>query len=231
MDHPYPPHRPVSAAEAMAADREASEVHGIPPLVMMEHAGMGLARIVASYPASNKGVTVLCGPGNNGGDGYACARFLAGWGVPVKVVRCSPSPPASEAARLEHRLAVAAVGEVVAAAPGDLSRLEDALAGAGVAVDALFGVGLSRPLSPPYPDWIAAVNAARAVRVAADVPSGIDADTGAPMPVAVKADVTAAMAFAKRGCSTAEGARWSGRVVEVDVGLPAAVHRRYLARA
>jgi NAD(P)H-hydrate epimerase len=117
-----------------------------------------------------------------------------------------------------------------AAGADDAVVIERAIDGAIVVVDALFGVGLSRPVDEPYPRWIALVNAARAVRVAADVPSGLDADDGAPRPVAVRAHVTAAMGFAKRGCvAPSPGAAYCGRVVEVDIGLPPAVHRRFLA--
>jgi NAD(P)H-hydrate epimerase len=107
--------------------------------------------------------------------------------------------------------------------------IERALEGAAVVVDALFGVGLARPLASPYVEWIERVNAADAIRVAADVPSGLSGDDGVPLPVAVRAHVTAAMGFVKRGTTTASGAPYAGRVVEVDVGLPGSVHRLRLA--
>src|SRR5437867_11639790 len=75
----YPLHRPVSAAESRAADERATREGGVPSLVLMEHAGLALAQEVASRRRSPGPVVVLCGPGNNGGDGYACARFLLGY--------------------------------------------------------------------------------------------------------------------------------------------------------
>lgn len=225
---PYPPHRAVSADEARGADREASEAFGIPSLVLMEHAGRGLAVLVASELQRGQSVTILCGPGNNGGDGYACARFLHGFGIPLRLVRCAAATPRGEDARLEHDLAARDVPIAVAASVADEAIVAEALDGAGVIVDALFGIGVSRPLEAPYPRWIALVNAARARRIAVDVPSGLDADTGAARPIAVRADVTAAMGFPKRGSESAAGSLGSGRVVEIDIGLPAAIHRRYL---
>lgn len=233
MGAPYPRHRPVTASEAVAADREASEAYGIPSLVLMEHAGRGLAGIVLAE-ASPGGrlagpVAVLCGPGNNGGDGYACSRFLLGWGVPVRVVRCAPSPPRGGDSAIEHDLVAREMPIGVAASLEDAHVVENALRGAAVVVDALFGIGLARPLLPPYPAWIERVNAANATRVAADVPSGLSGDDGNPSPVAARAHVTAAMGFVKRACTTSSGAPFSGRLVEIDIGLPGAIHRRYLA--
>ena len=115
----------------------------------------------------------------------------------------------------------------VAAGPADESVLVAELTGAAVIVDALFGIGLTRPLEPPYPRWIELMNAAPAVRVAADVPSGLDADSGRSRPVAVRADVTAAMGFVKQGCRSPAGSAYSGRIVEIDIGLPSAIHSRF----
>ena len=99
---------------------------------------------------------------------------------------------------------------------------------ADLIVDALFGVGLDRDLDPPFPAWIEAVNAAPSLRLAVDVPSGLDADTGHLRPVAVRADVTATMALPKDGLvSHPSGALHAGHVIEVDIGLPGPLHRPY----
>ncbi len=226
---PYPPHRPVTVAEAVLADAEATELHGIPTLVLMEHAGRGLARIVAELLPPGGVVAVLCGPGNNGGDGYACARFLLGWGIPVRAVHCASSPPERGDAAFERDLVSREIPVPLAASIEDARVVDAAVDGAAVVVDALFGVGLSRSLRPPYPSWIQRLNAAPATRVSADVPSGLVGDDGVPSPVAVVAHVTAAMGFVKRGLTTEKGAPYAGRVVEVDVGLPGPVHRPFLA--
>src|SRR5438132_985003 len=166
-DDPYPRHRPVRSAEAREADREASESFGIPSLVLMEHAGWGLARVAASELPAGKQVTIVCGPGNNGGDGYACARFLHSWGRRVLVVNCAAAPPRSTDARLEHDLVARELGILVAARLKDLAVLAEAVAGAALVVDALFGIGLVRPLKEPYPSFIDIVNRAPAVRISA----------------------------------------------------------------
>ena len=224
----YPPHPPIAASEARERDLAAVRDHGLPTLVLMEHAGRGVALLAASLQASAVPgpVVVVCGPGNNGGDGYACARFLASFGIPLRVVRVAPTEPSGADARLEHELCRAAAGEpVVVAAESGLPLLDGALLGASVIVDALFGIGLARPLAGLYRRVIDRLNASPALRLAVDVPSGLDADTGEPLPVAVRADVTAALGARKHGCLTPTGAPYAGRLVEVDIGLPMA-HRR-----
>jgi NAD(P)H-hydrate epimerase len=218
----------VTAAEARAADA-AAQAAGVPSLVLMEHAARGLAEVALAERVGSGAVAVLCGPGNNGGDGYGCARFLRSWGVPVRVVRCAPEPPAGPDARREHDL-VAREGRIlVAASLADAGVVRAALDGAEVVVDAVFGTG-ARPLSAPWDAWVRAMNAAAgARRVAADCPTGLHADDGRAEPVAVRAHVTAAMGLVKRGCTLGEGPAHAGRVVEVDIGLPRAVHEPFLA--
>ncbi len=96
-------------------------------------------------------------------------------------------------------------------------------------VDALFGVGLDRPLDEIARAIVLAMNASSAFAVAVDVPSGLDADTGEPKPIAIEADVTAAMGFVKQGCVNPLGAPFCGRLVEIDIGLPLAIHGPYRA--
>jgi NAD(P)H-hydrate epimerase len=228
MPSPYPPHRPVLASESRAADA-AAVAAGVPSFALMEHAARGLAEVVLEERAGGGAVAVLCGPGDNGGDGYGCARFLRSFGVPVRVVRCAPEPPRSADARREHDLAAAEGPIAVAASLEDAHVVRAALEGAEVAVDALFGTG-GRALGAPYDAWVRALNAAGGMRrIAVDLPSGLHADEGRPNPVAVRAHVTAAMGLVKRGCTVGEGPAHAGRVVEVDVGLPRSVHAPFLA--
>jgi NAD(P)H-hydrate epimerase len=187
----------------------------------MEHASRAVAHLAAGL-GRRGAVVVLCGPGNNGGDGYGAARFLASWGLPVRVLALAPAGrgDASREAILAPR------AEPVWERP---ETLADRILRAGTLVDAIFGVGLHRDLEPPFPAWIAAINASPAFRLAVDVPSGLDADTGALRPVAVRADLTATMAAPKVGFTrTAEARAHVGRVVEVDIGLPRSVHARFL---
>jgi NAD(P)H-hydrate epimerase len=224
----YPLHEAVSGNVSRDLDRRAQEEHGVPSIVLMEHASRAVASLAATMALGHGRVVVLCGPGNNGGDGYGAARALAAWGVPTRVLRCASRLPPGEG-DAGREAAWAALEGPLEDAWSDPDLVSRALADAEVVVDALFGVGLARDLEGPYPGWIRAVNAAPALRLAVDVPSGLDADTGALRPVAVRADVTATMAMPKTGLvAEGAGAEHAGRVVEVDIGLPGPVHRPYL---
>ena len=223
----YPPHRPILASDARNLDA-AAEKRGLSSLVLMEHAARGVAAVAAAQ-APRGAIAVVCGPGNNGGDGYGAARQLASWGRLVRVVRVGRAPT-SPAAALEARL-WGESGEV-ADASEDLDVLRRAVSGCALVIDALFGVGLDRPLLAPYVEAVGILNSAGAPRLSVDVPSGMNADTGRPRPVCVRAAWTATMVAPKRGFARgAHGARWAGRVVEIDIGLPQDLHAPYLLRS
>ena len=137
---------------ARALDREATERFGLPSLVLMEHASRGVAALAARLAHVSRAVLVLCGPGNNGGDGYGIARLLASWGLPVRVLRLAPCPPSGRTrpGRQGSRRPRSAVEDAWA----DPRPRPEALADATVVVDALFGVGLARDLEEPYTAWI-----------------------------------------------------------------------------
>ena len=224
---PYPPHRPISRQEARSLDRAATDEFSIPSFVLMEHASRGVAGVAASLVTPADDVLVLCGPGNNGGDGYGAARFLRSWGFRVRIARLSAEPPPPSDAGREYALALAdgVPVEDAAAAP---DRVQAALAtGPALVIDAIFGTGTLRELRDPWLGWIQAVNQVGALRVAVDLPSGLDADTGDVSPVCVQADVTATMVAPKLGFARRPAA--VGHVVEVDIGLPAALHGPFAA--
>ncbi|WP_268745940.1 NAD(P)H-hydrate dehydratase [Croceibacterium mercuriale] len=149
----------MTAAQMRAAE-DVLIAAGTSVSALMEHAGRGAAEWVWRV-AAGRTVTVLCGPGNNGGDGYVIARVLAERGLPVQVV--APLPPATEAAQQACRRWG---GVPVADAAG------------AVLVDCLFGTGLTRALSPELSQMLQRLAAAHPFRIAIDLPSGIDSDTG-----------------------------------------------------
>ena len=224
----YPPHRAISVREARAADLSASLKFGIPSLVLMEHAGRGLAELVAVVRGASSGpVAILCGPGQNGGDGLACARFLRSFEIPFIVARLGSRPPDGDAGVELAALVLEADVSPLIDEAGVAAWACRAFDGASVIVDALFGMGLDRPLDAASVCAVRAMNEARGLRVAVDIPSGLDATSGRALPVAVRADVTAAMGFVKHGCRTEAGAPYCGRIVEIDIGLPHAIHGPY----
>ena len=202
----------VTAAEMRAMDRETIDGLGIPAALLMEHAGRAVAAAVQARARPHAHVVVVCGSGNNGGDGFACARWLRERGFDARVVLAKGRPkPGGEAAL--HLGIYERMG-------GPVGETLD-LGGADVIVDALLGTGLASPVGGALADAIAAVNRAGALRLAVDLPSGLDADTGAVLGVAVAADVTVTLACAKVGLVSHPGCERAGELVVADIGIPA----------
>ncbi len=218
---------PVLSREAVRElDRRAIEEYGIPSIVLMENAGRACAEEVLRVlgaPATGP-VTVLCGPGNNGGDGLVIARTLVNRGVPVQVVFVSERKRfegSSEDFRTNLRLWRGLGREVECLeTPPALERLGAALSRSELAVDALFGTGLTRPLTEPYLTAIRLLNANAGPVLAVDLPSGLDANTGEVLGEAVRASVTVTFVAKKPGFERGQGPRLCGRVVVAEIGIP-----------
>jgi ADP-dependent NAD(P)H-hydrate dehydratase / NAD(P)H-hydrate epimerase len=203
---------PLPDAEAMrATDRWAIETKGIPSLELMERAGEGLTQVVAEHVPAGR-IAVVCGKGNNGGDGLVAARLLRQAGRDVEVLLPWEAQWLSEdAAAMLARLP----GD--APLPYDAARLEQAHG----LVDALLGTGSAGAPKDPVASVIEDVNGARAKVVAADIPSGVDASTGEVAGIAVRAVATATFHRAKPGLWIAPGKAFAGTVAVIDIGIPA----------
>jgi len=199
------------AALMRATDRWAIETQGIPSLELMERAGEGLAGVVADQVPSGR-IVVVCGKGNNGGDGLVAASLLrkAGREVEVLGVWKDASELSEDAGAQIHRLPGAPP------IPYDVARL----AGAAGIVDALLGTGSTGAPRAPIAGVIEDINTARAKVVAADVPSGVDATTGEVPGAAVRAVATATFHASKPGLWIAPGKAHAGAVRVVDIGIP-----------
>jgi NAD(P)H-hydrate epimerase len=206
----------VGAATMRALDRHTIETLGVPGELLMESAGRAVAEVVLAERragAAAGDVRIACGAGNNGGDGFVVARHLHLLGVPVRVWlvgerRKLRGDAAANAARLERA--------GVAIETGPLRTH-----GAGVLVDALFGTGLDRPVTGAAAAAIRRLRAGRgAARVIAiDLPSGLDADTGQPLGVAVEADVTVTIGLPKLGLALEPGRSLAGRILVARIGI------------
>ena len=212
------------AATMRATDAWAIEAHGIPSLELMERAGAGLAEVIAGVAPAGP-VAVVCGKGNNGGDGLVAARLLraAGREVRVLLLAAADDLQGDPAANLE-RLREQAAASRGAGAPGGGAVVEPfapgRLDGAAVVVDAVLGTGFADVPREPALGAIEAVNGAAAPVVAADVPSGVDASTGEVGGAAVRADATATFARAKPGLWIEPGRSHAGAVTVIDIGIP-----------
>ncbi len=201
----------LPGAEAQRAlDTWAIAERGIPGLELMERAGTGLAdALTARFPAGR--IAVVCGKGNNGGDGLVVARVLRGRGRDVTVVVVGGSEYHGDAKTNYDRLP----------GPGATKFIRGTLDGHAVIVDAVLGTGFSGTVRDSYANVIEAINASGAHVVACDVPSGVDASTGEVGGPAVRAEVTVTFHAAKPGLWIAPGKSHAGEVVVVDIGIPA----------
>jgi NAD(P)H-hydrate epimerase len=174
----------------------------------------------ATYPLDAR-VVVVCGAGNNGGDGFVVARHLLSRGAEVEVFLAGSSERVTGEARINHDAFIDLGGALTELPAGEpLEPLAAALQRADLVVDALFGTGLDRPVKGHLCDVIEALNRAEARCVALDIPSGLDADSGAALGVAVHADDTVTFGHLKVGLLTPEGARLAGNIHVVDLGVP-----------
>lgn len=211
----------VTVAQMRWLDRRAQRGFGIPALILMEHAGLAVAR-EARRRLRRGPVVVLCSRGNNGGDGFVAARWLDNWGVAVHVVVVGGAPdpegPAGINWQIVRRLKISVTRCGSARA---VRRLSPRLRRAGVIVDALLGTGLRGPAYEPVASAIRAINDSRRPVVAVDVPSGLDADSGQTHgEVAVRATVTVTCGMVTRGLITRHGRTYAGRIVVADISLP-----------
>jgi ADP-dependent NAD(P)H-hydrate dehydratase / NAD(P)H-hydrate epimerase len=222
----------VTAAEMRALDRATIDELGLPGAVLMETAGRALAQAVLDG-ATEGHVAVVCGPGNNGGDGYVAARVLRERGLDAVVYLAVARDAVKGDARL-HLDALERSGGIVLdlSTPAALDELGDALDGAAVIIDAIFGTGVTRAIEGHAAAVITRINAAgAALVVSADLPSGLDADTGAVHGVAVDADVTVTMGALKIGLVSAPGFARAGTVRVAEIGIPRALITAQVTRA
>ncbi len=187
----------------------------------MENAGRGATEIVLARLARRPGrVAIVCGGGNNGGDGLVVARRLLAAGKDVIVLLASRREKLVGDALANHDAFAAVGGRIVECLDMTLDELDDEFARATIVVDALLGTGLDRDVTGFFASVIGRMNRAEGFRVALDVPSGLDANTGRPRGVAVSADQTVTFAASKLGLATSAGAERAGRVSVVDIGIP-----------
>lgn len=204
--------KPLYDAEGMrAVDRWAIEERGVPSLELMETAGRAVAQAVAELAPVGP-VRVVCGKGNNGGDGFVAARLLRGMGFEVEALLLWPA----EELRGEAAVNFERFG-------GDLLDGDPAarLAGSGAIVDAIFGTGFEGAPREPAAGAIRAINGVGVPVVSCDIASGVDASTGEVAGEAVEADVTVSFHAAKLGQRVAPGKGCTGELRVVPIGIPA----------
>jgi hydroxyethylthiazole kinase-like uncharacterized protein yjeF len=191
----------IRALEAAACDAPLMERAGT--------AAAGDARLLV--PRTADPIAVFAGPGNNGGDAFVVARYLASWGYPVSVVFDGDPARLPADARAAFDRWRSGGGTPMASPPS--------LGDCALVIDGLFGIGLGRPIDGRYAEWIGAINRSGAEVLALDIPSGLDADTGSAHGPVVEATNTATFLALKPGLVTGDGVEYAGRVRVHDLGL------------
>ena len=198
--------RPILTAAEMRAAEEATIATGTPVETLMERAGEAVAEAAWRYAATPP-TLIVCGPGNNGGDGYVAARFLKERGVPVRVA--ATGEPRTDAARAARSLWTGPVEDFTAARPAPLL------------IDALFGTGLARPLDGAMSAKLLDLAAAARLRIAVDLPSGVSTDDGVLLSPVPDYDLTIALGALKPAHRLQPSASRCGLVATADIGLGA----------
>lgn len=214
----------MAREEVRGFDAWAISEMGIPGVVLMENAGRACADLVKERIAGVKqpAVCIICGTGNNGGDGYVIARHLLNDEVDVRVVLCGPrekvrGDAATNLAILEKQ--GQGVQRIDVNTPESGLQVQALLAHTDLAVDAIFGTGLRGQLSEAWIRFIDTINAQRVPVIAVDIPSGLDCDSGQPLGTAIKAAHTVSFVAVKRGFTFPVAHAYTGEVRVASIGI------------
>ncbi|HEY3789506.1 MAG TPA: NAD(P)H-hydrate epimerase [Urbifossiella sp.] len=226
----------LSREKVRELDHRAIEGFGVPGIVLMENAGRGCAELMMKLNPEKEPVGILCGPGNNGGDGFVIARHLDnhGWPVNVNVIARHNRTAGDFDINFDILYTSGIPFHQFRPDYFESSHQEMILKGDFLKsrwiIDALFGTGLDRPLKPPF-DWLVEiVNASQKPVLAVDIPSGLDCDTGEPPGPTIRATHTATFVAHKKGFLNPASRQWAGEIHVIDIGAPRALIDEYRRR-
>jgi ADP-dependent NAD(P)H-hydrate dehydratase / NAD(P)H-hydrate epimerase len=211
----------VTAEQMREMDRLTIQKYGVPGLDLMERAGQGITKAILERfgRAARKGVLVVAGKGNNGGDGLVVARLLKKEKIPCEIALLARQNELSPDAAHNLRAYLKLRGKVTEITNGKLDLLNQRIQGKGALVDAILGTGTTKAVGGVYAEAITLMNASGAPIVAVDIPSGLDTDNGTPLGVAVQAEMTVSLAFPKLGLVIYPGVSYAGELVIADIGI------------
>ena len=202
-----------------AIDNYSINKLGIPSLILMEKAAMACANEIIKTASKTDKILAVCGVGNNGGDGIATARILKELGLDASVLLMGEEEKASEQTKKQLEIG-RNLDLPIFHYKNTFHDNEDAIKEYNIVLDAIFGIGLSKPLTGDYKEIVDRINMYHPKVYAVDIPSGIDADCGKVWNVAVKADVTITFGFNKLGLIFYPGTEYAGHVIVADIGFP-----------
>lgn len=205
----------VTSAEMKEYDNRTIERIGIPALVLMERAALAVRDEICALTKLHhtcKKVLIAVGSGNNGADGLALGRLLCGEGYQVYIYECGSLDKTTDSYKKQRNI-------LQYYPVSFLKELKEIEAAYDFVVDGIFGVGLSRMVNEKYAQIIQRLNETKAIKIAVDIPSGIDATTGEVMGCAFRADLTVTFGFAKYGLYLYPGTEYAGKIVTASIGI------------
>lgn len=203
--------RVVTSKEMKLCDNNTIEYFGVPSLVLMERAALSVTEQAMQRLSRGNTALIVCGNGNNGADGLAAARLLVQRGIQVCVVQAEDNGKRSKENQLQHQILQQYGIPVLNQIPEDTVY--------HCVIDALFGVGLSRPVKGQYAEWILEMNRLDAFKIAVDVPSGVSSDSGEAYEPSFEADLTVTFAYQKAGQILYPGCAKCGMVKIAEIGI------------
>lgn len=212
----------ITAAKMKEIDRAAIQDFGIPSLILMENAGSRAADVaLGMLPEKNKRIVCVCGKGNNGGDGFVCARHLINAGRDVDIFLTGEASHLNGDTKTNF-LILEKMGAAIYNLRGEdsLKNLKYCLDKADLIIDAIFGIGISGKVKKPYSEIIKIINESRKKVLAVDLPSGLDADKGILLGSCIRADKTVTFAAPKTGLLKKQGVEICGEVIVADISIP-----------
>ncbi len=220
----------TTASEIRILDKKASDDYGIPSIILMENASIGIVDFISelSKEKSINNILVFCGHGNNGGDGFAAARHLVNRGFNVCVALVGNVQKLTGDAKTNFEI-IQKISETeenlkLFINPSSLNKLKNVFDEPfDVILDALLGTGLSSEIREPYFSTIQWINSYKAIKIAIDVPTGLSSDSGEILGNAFKADYTLTMGLPKVGLLINDGPRVSGKIEIIDISYPQAL--------
>ena len=210
--------RILSIDEARSVDRHTSKELGIQSETLMRNAGNAVAEKVKKMLAVDSGIRVLllCGKGNNGGDGYAAAELLVSWGFDCFIYSSVAQNQISGEAKTFHDRCAESGLEITY----ELKSSDISLSDFDLILDGLLGTGIKGQVRPDTAEWIYAINESNVPILSIDIPSGVNGDSGQISGSAVKADITVTLGFLKQGIVLEPGASLAGEITVADIGYP-----------
>ena len=212
----------MSKKQVRSVDSWAINDLGIPGVVLMENAGRGVSQLIESIIGTQAAVGIVCGAGNNGGDGYVIARHLLNSGYNVRVMILSDKDKIKGDAGINLSVLEKITNDISYCLPNDpstLGKISEFLHGCDILVDAIFGTGLQGQLRPGFETVIESLNQSKVQILAVDIPSGLDCDSGQPLGASIRARWTATFVANKLGFLYPDSKKYTGQVYVVPIGV------------